>query len=163
MPGKVIGKKLNYGFVGQISRQEDAIVTTRKAKGEIPFGSAIILNSDNEFETLKAASDLAKFAGFALREVKQATVYNTGIAKYEDGEPVSNLSRGSLTVKLSSGTPEAGGKVYVRVVADSGKNIGDIEAAADSNNTVELPGVKFTTGKVDANNVVEITLTSRQM
>jgi hypothetical protein len=163
MPGKVIGKKLNFGFVGQISRQEDAIVVARTTDGEVKFGQAVVLTEDNKIKAFGSSNVDADFVGFALREVKQATIYATGESKYESNEVADVLSRGTLTVKLASGTPAPGGKVYIRTVADTGKEIGDIESESDTGKNVALTNAIFTTGKVDANGVVEVTILNRRM
>ena len=44
MPGTVVGKTLNFGYPGQISRQGDEISRTRPVKkgaANIPFGAAV--------------------------------------------------------------------------------------------------------------------------
>lgn len=46
MPGSVIGKVLNLGYIGKISRDADAIVINRIVSGEseaIDFGAAVFL------------------------------------------------------------------------------------------------------------------------
>ena len=77
---------------------------------------------------------------------------------------VSAINRGAGVVKCNSGTPTAGGKVYVRIKANAsvvGGVVGGFEAADDGENTVELTNVQWTNGYVDANGVAEITILTR--
>lgn len=63
--------------------------------------------------------------------------------------------RGYMTVKLAQGTAAKGGQVYVRVTADTGKLVGDIETAADSAKCVAVANCIFM-GGADASGNVEI-------
>jgi hypothetical protein len=65
------------------------------------------------------------------------------------------LRRGYIFVKLAQGTAAKEAAVYVRVTADTGKLVGDIETAADSGKCVAVTGAYFT-GAADANGNVEI-------
>lgn len=66
------------------------------------------------------------------------------------------LRRGYINVKNNSGTPAAGGQVYIRVAAAAaGKPIGGIEAAADGSNTIAPSNCIFT-GSADSSGNVEI-------
>lgn len=63
--------------------------------------------------------------------------------------------RGYMTVKLAQGTAAKGGGVFVRVTADTGKLVGDIETAADSGACVAVANCIFM-GGADASGNVEI-------
>ncbi len=65
------------------------------------------------------------------------------------------LRRGYIFVKLAQGTAAKEGAVYVRVTADTGKLVGDIETAADSGKCVAVTGCYFT-GAADADGNVEV-------
>lgn len=66
------------------------------------------------------------------------------------------LRRGYINVKNNSGTPAAGGQVYIRVAnASGGKPIGGIEAASDGANTIAPANCIFT-GSADSSGNVEI-------
>lgn len=72
--------------------------------------------------------------------------------------PQGILVRGYCNVKCTVGTPTRGGTVYVRVVADTGKAIGDFEASSDTTKSVALSATQATwasDGK-DADNNAEI-------
>ncbi|GED34025.1 hypothetical protein BCE02nite_51660 [Brevibacillus centrosporus] len=168
MPGKVIGKSLNLGYAGTVSRSADAIISSRMVKeadtDPINFGEAVVLNGDNTFSKFGADGTAATFAGVAVREVKQTTDYFASQGYYSPGHTCDVIERGSVTVVCNVGTPTAGGDVYVRVAANAAIPtgvIGGFEAAADGSNTVKLTGVKWKTGKLDPNKVAEITILSR--
>lgn len=168
MPGAVVGKSLNLGYPGNISRSADAIITNRIVKPtdteNINFGDPVVLNSDNTYSKFGATGTAATFAGIAVREVKQSTDYFTSQGFYAPGQPCDVAERGSVTVICRVGTPTAGGDVYVRIAANAAIPdgvVGGFEAAADGSNTVKLNGVKWKTGKIDANRVAEVTIIQR--
>jgi hypothetical protein len=165
MPGSSIGKILNLGYPGTISRQVDAIITNRPVSGDsVAFGDPVILNTDNTYSKFGASNVPADFAGIAIREVKQSTDYYPTTGSYSDGDPCDVISRGSVAVLCNVGTPTAGGKVYLRIVANEAIPagvVGGFEAAADSTNTIELTNCKFTTGDLDTNKVAEISILTR--
>lgn len=168
MSGKAIGISMNYGFPGNYARTPDDIVMSRKVATDsavIPFGAAVVLNSDNTYTLAGAGFTAAKFAGVALRIVKQAISYNDqNTSNYNPGEAASVIERGNVTVACNVGTPTAGGDVYVRIAANAGIAngvVGGFEAAADGANTVLVPNVKWTTGHMDANGISEVAILTR--
>lgn len=167
MAGKAIGISMNYGYPGNYARTPDDIVMSRKLAGtaEVPFGAAVVLNDDNTYQAVGADFTAAKFAGVALRIVKQAISYDDqNETTYKVGEAASVIERGQVTVACNVGTPTAGGDVYVRVAANASIAngvVGGFEAAADGTNTVKLTNVKWATGKVDANGIAEIAILTR--
>jgi hypothetical protein len=78
-----------------------------------------------------------------------------GTATPPDSGLCDVVVRGYMTVKLSQGTAAKGGQVYVRVTADTGKLVGDIETAADSAKCVAVANCIFM-GGADASGNVEI-------
>lgn len=167
MAGKAIGISMNYGYAGNYARTPDDIVASRKLKGEtaVPFGAAVILNSDNTYSPVGEGTTADQIAGIALRIVKQAISYNDqNFSQYNGGEMMSVLERGAVTVACNVGTPTAGGKVYVRVKANEGVIdgiVGGFEAQADSTNTIEVPNMRWTNGYIDANRIAEVTILTR--
>lgn len=174
MPGKSIGIALNLGYAGTISRSVDTIITPKVVKSiisgeketELPivFGEPVILNDDNTYSRFGAAGTASNFVGIAVREVKQAIDYYAGNNAYLPGETCDVLNRGSITVLCNNGTPISGGKVYVRIAENAAIPngvVGQFEAAADGSNTVEIPNLKWTTGKLDSNKIAELTILTR--
>lgn len=166
MPGAVIGKELNFGYPGNVSRSIDAIITNKTSKGDIPFGTPVVLNGDNTVSPFNESSTAEEFVGIAIREVKQAINYNTSASGYLDKERTDVIVRGSVCIKVNHGTSVAGGKVYIRIKENPAIPygfIGGFEAEPDDLNTLELNGVRFTSGRLDANKVAEITILDRKM
>jgi hypothetical protein len=112
----------------------------------------------------------ARFAGIAVRNVT-ATLgfpYPPGgaiIGSYLQGTQCEGLVWGDVGVTINVGTPVSQGPVYLRILVNgsipAGK-VGDLEAAADGTNTIELSGVVFTNGVLDQNNNTGITLLTQQ-
>ena len=68
------------------------------------------------------------------------------------------MKRGRLNVKVNVGTPALNGDVYIRIAANAlvpAGVVGDIEASADSTNTINPTNVKFATA-ADANGIAEL-------
>jgi len=181
MTGSVIQLTMNFGYPGSYSRMPDDIVMNKPVKSDsanIAFGSAVILNADNTYSAGGATLTADNFAGIAVREVKQGIEYSTyGVVDeqgaYRPYDPCDVLLRGCTVIKMGAGqtdhaAPSAGGQVYFRIAEDSTNapdaEIGDFEVAStvDQDATVvALPNVVFTTGEVDANGVVEISIKTR--
>ena len=172
MPGKVIGIKMNTGYVGTVSASADAIIQARIAKKLITFGEPVVLvAAENKY--LGVADSVAggtsftatQFAGIAVREVVQANVYDPQETPgYAADSVVDVLTRGQCTVLCQRGTPTAGGTVYVRTVANASYPtavVGGFEAADDSGKVVALTNVQWTTGNMNADKVAEVTVLTR--
>ncbi len=170
--GFVVGKTLNNGYPGNISRSADAIITNRPVRStdtaSIPFGAPVVLNGNNTYSLFGASNVAADFAGVAIREVQQATTYfpATG-GSYAPGQPCDVAERGSLTVNCTEGTPASGGAVYIVTVAGTGavSAVGDFIAiatpAGTSSAAVEVTNAQWKSVGVDANGVAELTILSR--
>lgn len=174
MPGRAIGIELNLGYAGTVSRSVDTIITPKAVKSvilggketesPIVFGEPVILNDDNTYSRFGAAGTADKFVGVAVREVKQAIDYHEGNSAYIPGETCDVLNRGSITVLCNNGAPTAGGKVYIRITENAAIPngvVGQFEAIADGSNTIEVPNLKWTTGKLDSNRIAELTMLTR--
>lgn len=168
MPGRVIGIELPLGYPGTIARMPDSIIMNRLVKADsanIQYGRPVVLNSDNTYSAFGADNTAAQFGGVAIREVKMATnYYNQNDVEYLPGQQCDVLERGSIVVKCPKGTPTAGGKVYIRIADNAsypGSVIGDFEAEADGSNTVELTGVVWATGRIDADKCCELLIKER--
>lgn len=167
----VIGKTLSLGYPGTVSRLADAIIENRpvdaSATNGINFGAPVVLNAaNNTYEPFGASNTASQFAGIAVREVVQGTnylnSYSTG--NYAAQHPCDVIQRGSVTVTCTEGTPTAGGAVYVVTTAGSVSPVGAFTATATpagSGVAVELTGVQWKTGAMDANNTAELTILSR--
>lgn len=100
----------------------------------------------------------ADFAGVLTRAAPG--ISNTVLSGFDDNvpnpeTPQNLMVRGYASVKCTIGTPVRGGVVYVRIVAASGKAIGDFEATADGSNNIALTAAQAewaSDGKDDSNN-----------
>jgi hypothetical protein len=173
MPGTVIGKQMNLGYAGSISRLADAIVDNRilqsilisnvESQPGVAFGEPVILNANNSYTRFGATGTMANLSGIAVREVKQSSDYFGGTGAYNPGDATDVLVRGSITVFCNNGTPTAGGAVYIRTAANVSFPlgvVGQFEAAADGTNTLLITNMRWTTGQLDANKIAEVTITS---
>lgn len=165
MPGKVIGIAMNVGYPGTQSRQADAIIQNRVANGVIAFGAPVKLLDTNKWEAIGAGDAADDVAGIAVREVVQANTYDPqSNPDYVANMPCDVMVRGNCTVKCQRGMPKAGGTVYVRIATNStypDAVVGGIEALADTTNTIVVTNMEFTTGVMDSNGNVEITIKTR--
>lgn len=170
MPGTTIGINMTYGYPGQASRQGDEVSRTRPVaagSSDIPFGAPVIQKDDGSVALFGATNTAADFAGIAMRKVKSAKVYpSQDFGFYVVGEPCDVLQRGGVSAKCAWGAPKVGAKVYVRTkvvggTSPAGAQVGDLGAANEAGNCVELTGVKWSSG-ADARGVAELTIIDRQ-
>jgi|SRR5215469_10766640 len=175
---------LNLGFLGNVSRVGERVIAARQVLSTTPnpinFGDPVIIVPDSTGGTYQSVKDLiggagtftaAKFAGVAVRNVKTNLAYialgnvqTPQIGQYAPGSICDVLERGSVTVKINNGTPVSQNPVFVRTALNGAIPagvVGGFEAVADGTNTVQLVGVVFRTGVLDANGVAEITLLPR--
>lgn len=165
MPGKAIGISLLSGYAGTQSRTADAIIQNRVAKNNIAFGHAVVLTNDNRWDNVVDATTEAQIAGVAVREVIQANTFDPqSNPDYMAETPCDVMVRGNCTVKCQRGTPKSGDAVYVRVKKNNtyaDAVVGGFEATADTENTVQVTNIEWTTGVMDANGMTEITIKTR--
>lgn len=175
---------LNLGFLGNVSRLGERVIAARPVKANTPnpinFGDGVVIVPDATGGTYQSIADFiagagtftaTSLAGVAVRNVKTNLLYiglgnvqTPQIGQYAPGSIAEILERGSITVKINNGTPASQGPVFVRKTANGAIPagvVGGFEAVADGTNTVQLTGVVFRTGVLDANGVAEITLLTR--
>lgn len=168
MPGTTIGTHMGYGYAGNYARMPDSVIMNRILKAtsaSVSFGGAVVLNSDNTYNAFRATDTMANFAGIAVRNVIQQTTYGVE-AVYNPERPMDVLERGNVSVKCVAGTPTAGGRAYIRIalnVAFPAEVIGDLRAAADGLNTIELTNCKWATGLIGADKITELAILTRNM
>ncbi len=168
MPIGSIGTSMNYGYPGSFARNGDCVIMPRPVKSTDAvgpsFGDPVVLNTDNTYSKFGAAGTLALFAGVAVREVKQASVYAATGGVYAPGTSCDVLERGNISVVCNVGTPTSGGAVYIRTVANGAIPagiVGGFEAAADGTNSILMTNCNWATGLKDANNLSELCIKNR--
>jgi len=162
-----IGTRLQLGYAGSITRSSDVVIQNRISAGAIPFGAPVHLNPDNTVALFGAGATNARFAGFAVRVVKQQQAIFEALGSYRKDELTDFLVRGSIAVPFKGvGTPTAGGVVFIRTALNPSfpdAAVGDVEAGADGANTVQLSNAHFTTGVTDSSGVIEVTVNERRI
>lgn len=165
MPGRTIGIMMNVGYAGTQSRTADAIIQNRIAEGTIAFGQAVALTDTNKWRLVKTGDTAAVVAGIAVREVVQANTFDPqSNPDYVVNVPCDVMVRGNCTVKCQRGTPASGAAVHVRITANNtypNAVVGGFEAEADDANTIQVTNIEWTTGVMDANGNVEVTIKTR--
>lgn len=183
MPGGVVGKSLNLGFAGKISRNPLMKISARMVKSildgngaetlsAIPFGAAVVVNADNTYSLFGdsgsgvSAATYANFGGIAVSEVQQSMSYGLGTnvsgnGSYLPNTPADVLQVGTTTVFCKDGTPTANGLVYITTVAGGSIAVGDFVCSTSptgGGTAVQVTNARWTTGKKDASGITEITL-----
>ena len=149
------------GVAGDVTRNAGVIIESgilNPLQAPTAFGAPVKLVS-GKFEKIAASDAASVFRGVLNRSVPCRSG-DTGQA-YASGSPDATKAQGILVqgyvnVVCTIGTPVRGGVVYMRVVAASGKAVGDFEATADGGNNVALTGVTWALDGKDAANVAEI-------
>lgn len=163
MAGKVIGKKLPFGFRGNVTRTPDSIIAPYANVGaaNIQFGEPVVYDPDKLGVRKAATGDTAEqVIGIAVRRIGQPYADNENGWYYAEGDTVDVLLRGSIAVEVADASGIAGrGKVYVRTGAD---NAGEI-VCATVDGAIEVPNAVFATGECDASNIAEVTILARSI
>lgn len=163
MPASVIGKSLNLGYAGNISRNDPktTVVNRPVGTGPVLFGVPVKLNSGNSYDPLTGSDADTTFAGIALRNVKQQTVYLTNAAgQYNQNEACDVLTVGYVTVAANhSAALTAGGPVFA-VFDGTGKFLYfDVTAATTPNTSTQIKNAQWAQGgSPDANDIAELAL-----
>lgn len=156
MSGKVIGKTLNYGYPGTVSRASDTVILSYPVvDGLIKFGAPVVFDAaKNAVAPVSADSEAANIIGIAVREVRQPYEDSEEGWYYKEGDVCNVLVRGTAVVEVGVATGMAArGAVYVK--ADDGSWTSVSESNLAVSNAI------FATGKVDGNSIAEITLLER--
>lgn len=149
------------GVAGDVTRPDDTVIESgllNAAAVPSAFGAPVKIVS-GKFEKIAESDTAAVFYGILSRvapsiagDLTETFAGGTPNADAVQGIVVS----GYVNVVCTIGTPERGGIVYMRVVAATGKVVGDFEATADGVNNVALTGVVWGVDGKDASNITEI-------
>lgn len=167
MSGQAIGIKMGFGYPGTYARSGDCYIMNRPVKAstaDIPFGAPVTVEADGTFQFFGATGTFAKFAGIAVREVKQSTDYYSAAGVYKAKEPCDVIERGNVAVECKEGTPDPTKGVYVCTSAGTNVAIGDLVATATpagGATTIQLTNCRWVNTSVDSNKVTELAIISR--
>jgi hypothetical protein len=147
-------ERMPAGFLGDITRLGGSIIEPGiVGSADVAHGAPIKL-SDGKFVALEegdAATDIYGFMGRSFPTQGGTGTLTPGVVPAGAGCDV--VRQGYVLVLLADGTAAKGGTVYVRTAADTGKAVGDIEAATATGN-VAIDATFM--GAADADGKVEI-------
>ena len=166
MPGVAIGKKLNFGYRGNVARTPDVIIAPYCNVGSdaIPYGVPVVYDTTNKGVRMIGTSDTDNtgIIGIAVRHIGQPHSDSSDGWYYAVGETVDVLLRGSITVELKDVTSIAArGALYV-ANGNNSTTAGDLYCASGSGK-VQVPNTFFSTGEYDGNKIAEVTILERKM
>jgi hypothetical protein len=149
------------GVVGTVTRSQDSVVeSSLLGEAFAAFGVPVKFDASTGKAMKIAASDAASVVkGILVRNAPSisgstAEGFSDNVPNQESLQGI--LRFGFISVLCPVGTPVKGAAVYVRITADTGKFVGDIETAADSGKCVAIPGWEFAVSGKDANNITEL-------
>lgn len=148
------------GVPGDVTRIQDSVVEPiQLGEAFSAFGVPYKLDPTTGKAMNIDASDAATvFAGILSRSVPSiGGNTNQGLNDAIPNQEATNggCVLGYVNVECKVGTPVKGQPVYMRITADTGKAVGDLETAADSGKCVAINAVFAVNGK-DASNITEI-------
>lgn len=153
--------RASSGVAGDVTRPDNTVVEPgllNASAAPTAFGAPVKLVS-GKFEKIASGNAATVFAGILSRIAP--SIAGDLVQTFAGGTPNANavqgiVVKGYVNVVCTQGTPARGGQVFMRVVAATGKAVGDLEATADGVNNVALTGVTWAVDGKDASNVTEI-------
>lgn len=127
--------RMPSGIPGAITRHESATVEPQlmdTTDYPTAYGVPTTIDSTSKkLRKIKSGDTAASVTGFLVRPYPaNSSTDGLGTSTPPTSGLVDQLKRGYLNVLCKQGTAAKGGKVYLRLVADTGKAVGDLEASA---------------------------------
>lgn len=147
------------GTKGEVSRAGESNVEPVLQGAQCVFGAPVKFDGSGNVVPI-GSGDAATVIKGLLTRIAPAIAGNSNQG-LDDSIPWLEslqglLVRGYGIVKCTVGTPVRGGAVYVRVTADTGKLVGDLEASSDGANSVVWANVSWAVSGKDADSLTEI-------
>ena len=144
-------ERMPAGYPGDVTRKGNSVLEPGSIGSEaVKYGSPVKLSAG--LVAALAALDIATVLhGFLVRPYPTLGAGDLVPGSAPAGAACDVLRSGYISVALASGTAAKGGQVHVRVQADTGKAVGDIEAEAD-------PAVLSIAGEADEGNTGNATI-----
>lgn len=148
------------GVPGDVTRLlESSVEPIMQGSQFAAFGAPVKFDGSGNAIPFAGSEVVADFKGFLSRVVP--SISGSVLQSFTDNVPnlasaQGLLVRGYMCVNCKVGTPVRGGVVYARVVAASGKLVGDIEATSDSTNSIALPNCEWASSGKDASGFAEV-------
>lgn len=151
--------RMPSGIPGDVTRPSNSIIEPISADSAAPFTAygVFMKTVSGKAQPIASGDAATVINGVLVRPYPSNAAASAplGSATPPTSGVLDRLVRGYITVKLSQGTAARDAAVYVRVTADTGKAVGDIETAADSGKCVAVTNCVFM-GAADASGNVEI-------
>ena len=150
--------RMPIGIAGSVSRGEATIEPVLIDSGTPPtaYGQVVKIVA-GKLQPIASADAAAVVYGLTVRPFpfsnQSGSAQGLGAGTFPASGICDVLRRGSMTVALARGTAVKGAACYVRITADTGKLVGDIEDTADSAKCVAFGTFQ---GAADASGNVEI-------
>lgn len=148
------------GVVGDVTRPDESNVEPVYLGATPPiYGAPYKFDGSGNAIAIAASDTAAVFQGILARQAPAIAGNNSNSFSPQTPNPVQlqgGLVRGYISVICAIGTPVRGSAVYMRVVAASGKFVGDLEATADGSNNVALANCEWAINGLDSNKVTEV-------
>ncbi len=158
--GKVLSQ-FTRGFAGGVTRAFDNVIVSIKnvSADAIPFGAPVFLKTSSPQGVqgfISGTTTEDTFVGFACRVAdKTPPAADSSLGRFEPGEPVDILVRGSMCVPCASAAAKIGDRLYIRK-SDSAL----VNSAGAEGTTVPVPNTTIR-GIRDTESRVEIVITKR--
>ncbi len=153
--------RMPIGIAGDISRPAAATVESVQIDAATPptkFGSFVKLVA-GKLQPIASGDAASVIYGLLVRPYPMSNQDGSAQGLGPGTVPASGIAdvlrRGYMTVVNKQGTPAKGAAVYLRITADTGKAVGDIEAAGLDSGKCVAVAAQFQ-GAADANGNVEI-------
>lgn len=126
------------------------------ANPPLAFGAPVKL-VNGLLGAIESGDTAASFYGILAQSVPGISGDNSNTQSIPNVDYTNGVAiRGYMLVTCTIGTPVANGTVYMRVVAATGKAIGDLEATSDGSNSVALTKCFWHTSGKDADNTATV-------
>lgn len=147
------------GVPGDVANSLNTVVESWRLDATNPplaFGAPVKLVA-GEIEAIESGDAATDFYGILTRSVPGISGSDDNDTALPNTDQTNGVAvSGYMVVTCAVGTPVANGIVYMRVTADTGKAVGDLEATSDGVKSVVLPTVVWHTSGKDANNVASV-------
>lgn len=151
----------NSGVAGDLNDQLNTVVESWIIDPDLAPTSygvpvKVVGNKIAKIEEDDTAADFYGILSRSAPTIAGSTAENSSLPNPDTVSGVVVGGPGYVLVKCTVGTPARGGPVYMRVVPDTGKAVGDLEATFVEDFNVLLPNVIWALAGKDSNNVTAV-------
>lgn len=172
MPGQTYSTTIPRGFAGTVSNTSPSRLETiplNQANPPLAFGvplKGVVVSGNTTYSRYTGAETAGVFAGILVRQQVNNPSSGGGTTAFSPEVPnalqmQTRITFGSVLAPVPNNTSASvlkGGTVYIRVVAATGKAVGDFESTADGVNNVAITGISWGEDGLDGANMGTITI-----